>query len=203
LSFAGQFDEQIDSVAMDSPLSLVMVKFFMEKLKKMALNQAAHTPLSWICYVDDTFSPHGPDWLREFLDHLNSVHQNTEFTMQMERDDHLPFLDIDIYGRADGSLANTVYCKPTHTNLYLNSNTLHHPSNKHAILSILVHRARALCDHDSFHAELVFLGDIFRQICRALNPLPRVAQCDKKPDSVAFLPCRVDMQLHQQGTVST
>jgi hypothetical protein len=43
--------------------------------------------------------------------------------------------------------------------------------------------------------ELVFLRDIFRQksytdqqIRRALNPLPRVAQPDKNPDSFAFLP---------------
>jgi hypothetical protein len=79
----------------------------------------------------------------------------------------------------------------------------HHPINKHAILSILVHRARNLCDQDRLHADLVFLGDIFRQICRALNPLPRVAQCDKKPGSVAFLPSLVDIQLHQQGAVST
>jgi hypothetical protein len=41
----------------------------------------------------------------------------------------------------------------------------------------------------------VFLGDIFRQIGysdqqnrRVLNPLPRVAQPNEKPDSVAFLP---------------
>jgi hypothetical protein len=59
----------------------------------------------------------------------------------------------------------------------------------------LVHRARALCDQDGLHAELVFLGDTFRQngytewqICRALNHPPRVGQSDEKPDSVAFLP---------------
>jgi Sec-independent protein translocase protein TatA len=32
-----------------------------------------------------------------FLDHLNSVHQNVQFTKEMNRDNHLPFLDID-YG---------------------------------------------------------------------------------------------------------
>jgi hypothetical protein len=43
--------------------------------------------------------------------------------------------------------------------------------------------------------ELVFLGDIFRQNSytnqqthRALNPLPTVAQLDKKSESFAFLP---------------
>jgi hypothetical protein len=48
-------------------------------------------------------------------------------------------------------------------NLYLNAGSHHHPSSKQAVLSTLVHRARALCDQDSLHAELVFLKDVFRQ----------------------------------------
>jgi hypothetical protein len=47
----------------------------------MALDQAAHKPLSWFCYVDDTFIiwQHRPHWLRDYLDQLNSVHQNIQF----------------------------------------------------------------------------------------------------------------------------
>jgi hypothetical protein len=30
-----------------------------------------------------------------FLDHLNSVHQNAQFTKEIDKDDHPPFLDID------------------------------------------------------------------------------------------------------------
>jgi hypothetical protein len=69
-------------------ISLVIANFFKENLKEMTLNQVAHMPLSWFCYVDNTFIiwPHRPDWLRDFLDHLNSVHQNIQFTMEMERD---------------------------------------------------------------------------------------------------------------------
>jgi hypothetical protein len=36
-------------------------------------------------------------------------------------------------------------------------------TNKHAVHSTLIHRARALCNPDGLHAELVFLADIFRQ----------------------------------------
>jgi hypothetical protein len=173
-----------------SPLSPVIANFYMEDFEEMALGRASHKPLCWFCYVDDTFViwPHGPDRLRDFLDHLNSVHQNIQFTMETEKDGNLPFLDIDIYHRPDGSLGHRVYCKPTHTNLYLNSNSHHHPSNKHAVLSTLVHRAKALCDRDSLRGELEFLRDTFRQIRRAINPPPRVVQSDEKSDSVAFLP---------------
>jgi hypothetical protein len=83
--------------------------------------------------------------------------------METERDSHLPFLDIDIHHKSDGSLGHKVYCKPTHTNLYLNSNSHHHPSNKQAVLSTLVHMARSLCDQESLHGELEFLRTTFRQ----------------------------------------
>jgi hypothetical protein len=122
----------------------------------------------------------------DFLNHRNSIHQCIQFTMETEIEGHLPFLDTDIYRRPDGSLDHTVYHKPTHTNLYFNAGS-HHLSNKQAVLSTLVHRARALCDQDSLHAELVFLRDVFRQTHRALNHNPNISNPDDNPDSVAFL----------------
>jgi hypothetical protein len=76
------------------------------------------------------------------------------------------------------ALWDKVYRKPRHTNLYLNAK-YHHPCNKQAVLSTLLYRASAICDEDSLQAELVFLGDVFRengyndrQIHRALNRRP-------------------------------
>jgi hypothetical protein len=87
-----------------------------------------------------------------------------------------------------------MYCKPTHTNLYLNKSH-HHPSNKEAVLSTLVHRARDLCDEDSLQSELVFMRGIFkqigynnRQVYRALKRHPHLDQLDNKPSPVAFQP---------------
>jgi hypothetical protein len=115
--------------------------------------------------------------------------------METESEGHLPFLHLDIYRRPDGSLGHKVYRKPTHTNLYLNAKSHHQPPNKQAVLSTLIHRARALCDEDSLQAGLVFLSDIFkqngyndRQIHRALNRRPHLPQPDNEPNSVAFLP---------------
>jgi hypothetical protein len=82
--------------------------------------------------------------------------------METERKSHLPFLYIDIY-RTDGSLGHRVYSKPIHTNLCLNVRSLHHSSNKQAVLSTLFHKASVLCDEESLHAVLVFLRDVYRQ----------------------------------------
>jgi hypothetical protein len=88
-----------------------------------------------------------------------------------------------------------VYNKPTHTNLNLNAKSHYHPFNKQAILSTLVHKARALCDEDSLQAKLVFLRDVFKQngyndhqIHRSLNRHPHLDQLDNRPNSVTFLP---------------
>jgi hypothetical protein len=131
----------------------------------MALETATHKPLSWFPYIDDTFViwPHGPGKLAEFFDHLIGVHENIEFTMETERDGHVPFLDIGTYRKHDGSLGHRVYHKPTHSNLYLHSICHHHPYNKQSVFPKLLHMARALCDHVSLHDELNFLKDIFKR----------------------------------------
>jgi hypothetical protein len=54
---------------MGSPLSLVIANFFMEDFGLMALNRAAHKPLYWFRYVEDTFVIwiNGPDRPKDFL----------------------------------------------------------------------------------------------------------------------------------------
>jgi hypothetical protein len=74
-------------------------------------------------YDNNTFAicSHGPDKLKDFLHHLNSIHQSIQFTMETESEGYLPFLGLDIYSRSDGSVGYKVYHKPSHTNLYLNA----------------------------------------------------------------------------------
>jgi hypothetical protein len=63
----------------------------------MALETATHKTCGWFRNVDDTFFNWlpGPGKLADFLD-MNGVHENIQFSMEMERDGLLPFLDIDI-----------------------------------------------------------------------------------------------------------
>jgi hypothetical protein len=105
---------------MDSPLSPVIANFFMDNFEKKAIEQATHKPVCCFRYVDDNFViwPHGQEKLTEFLNHLNGLQNKIQFTMEKE-DGHLPFLDIDIYRKPDGSLGHKVYRKPTNTNLYV------------------------------------------------------------------------------------
>ena len=182
---------------MGSPLSAVIANFFKEDFEKKAIEQVTHKPLCWFRYVVDTFViwPHGQEKLTEFLNHLNRLHNKIQFTMEKEEEGHLPFLDIDIYRKMDGSLGHKVYRKPTHTNLYLHQNSHHHPANKQSVLASLIQRARALYDKDSLTQELEFLTTAFKdngynpqQIRRSMEPATRTAKTNDKLTSTAYIP---------------
>ena len=57
----------------------------------------------------------------------------------------MPFLDTLVTPQRDGSLATTVYRKPTHTNQYLQWDSHHAITNKYSIISSLLHRAKHIC----------------------------------------------------------
>jgi hypothetical protein len=103
--------------------------------------------------IVDTFViwPHGQEKLEDFLNHLNGLHNKIQFTMEKEQEGHLPFQEIDIYRKTDGSLGHKVYRKSTHTNLYLHQNSHYHPANKQSVFASLIHTAKALCDQDPSH----------------------------------------------------
>jgi retron-type reverse transcriptase len=108
--FEGKFFEQTDGVAMDSPLSPVVVNFFMEDFEKRAIEQATNKPACWFRYVDDTFViwQHCQEKLAEFLNHLNRLHDNIQFMKEKEEDGHHPLLAIDIYRKPNGSLGHSL-----------------------------------------------------------------------------------------------
>jgi hypothetical protein len=112
--------------------------------------------------------------------HHNSIHTNTQFTMESDRDGNTALLHRDVYKRPDSSLEHEVYKKLTHTNLYLTATSHHYLVNKQAVLSALIHRTKTICDLDSLPQELKFLHQTFQdniyselQILQALNQLTR------------------------------
>lgn len=148
---------------MGSPLSPVVANLFMGAFEEQALENAHLKPSLWLRYVDDTFViwPHGTDSLGTFLAHLNNIHPRIKFTMETEQNGQLPFLDVLVTRRPDGTLGHSVYRKPTHTNRYLHADSHHHPATKRGVLSTLAHRASLICDHNSLESEKALLRETF------------------------------------------
>ncbi|XP_046395746.1 uncharacterized protein LOC124163008 [Ischnura elegans] len=163
--YHGEFYEQSDGVAMGSPLSPTIANFFMEDFEEKALSSAPLKPLLFLRYVDDTFVvwPHGRRSLDEFFDHMNCQHSSIKFTMEIEENNRLPFLDVLVSRRTDGTLGHSVYRKPTHTDLYLHGRSHHHPSQRMAVMKSLFHRAVCISDKDSLAPELKRLRKTFQQ----------------------------------------
>ena len=57
----------------------------------------------------------------------------------------MPFLDILITPKEDGSLSTRVYRKPTHTDLFLQWNSNYTVSSKYSVVGTLDHRAQTIC----------------------------------------------------------
>jgi hypothetical protein len=159
---------------MGSPLAPVIANLliYLEQSEQQALNTAEKKPSNLYRYVADTFViwPHGEE-LQSFLQHLNSLHPNIQFTMEIEKDDKLEFLDVLVKKKPDGSLGHTVYRKPTHTDLYLHVNSEHHPAQKQ-VMCTLIHRAKMICDTESLEEELQHLLSGKMVIAKAISIVP-------------------------------
>ena len=152
--FQGQYYQQMEGAAMGSPLSPIVANIFMENFEKEALDTAPHPPSLWKRYVDDTFVIQEEQYKNEFFHHINSIDNNITFTAETTKaDGSMPFCDTLVTPQNDGSLATTVYRKPTHTNQYLQWDSLHPISNKHSIISSLSHKAKHICSNQHLLEE--------------------------------------------------
>ena len=113
-----------------------------------------HTPSLWKRYVDDTFVIQEEQHKDEFFHHINSIDSNIKFTAETTKaNGSMPFLDTLVTPQTDGSLATTVYRKPTHTNQYLQWDSHHAITNKYSIISFLLHRVKHICSNQQLLEE--------------------------------------------------
>ena len=143
-SYGGDFFEQREGAAMGSPVSAVVADLYMEFFEELALRTAPTKPRLWKRYVDDTCCIVKKGTVEELLTHLNSVRPSIRFTVEVEKDGRLPFLDTLLQRRDDGSLDVTVYRKPTHTDRYLDFHSHHPPQVKRGLVKCLFDRARTI-----------------------------------------------------------
>jgi len=129
-SFQWDYYEQISRVAMGSPLSPIVVNLYMEYFEKKAIESDPLNPAWWKRFVDDTNIKwtHGKVELDRFFNHLNSISSEIKFTMELEENNCIPFLDVLITRKGYGALGHIFFRKKTHTKSYLHADSYHHPS---------------------------------------------------------------------------
>ena len=81
--------------------------------------------------------------------------------MEIEKDNKLPFLEVLISRREDGSISHQVYRKQTHTDRYLHADSHHFPPQKIGVINTLVTRALRISDKEHIQEEIDHLGRVF------------------------------------------
>ena len=93
--------------------------------------------------------------------------------MEVEENESIPFLDLLIYKRLDGSLGHKVFRKKTHTDNYLDADSHHHPAQKLGIINTLAIRASRICDVEHLKEEQGNLVKVFKSIGYKENDIRR------------------------------
>lgn len=135
---------QLDGLPMGSSLSPLVAEIFMNYFENK-LFISSHNLVKkiafWYRYVDDTLV----GWtgtmgeLKDFLHFLNSLHPNINFTMEIEKNNKINFLDLTLT-RSDNNIKFNIFRKPTQTDHMIPWESCHHISHKLAALNNLFHR---------------------------------------------------------------
>ena len=167
---------QLEGAPMGLSLSVVLANAFMEALEEELLGNAAIKPKYWRRYVDDTFIvwPHGLETIEQFLQYLNSASPSIQFTVELEREGRLPFLDVEVVRSETGILMTSVFRKPTCSNVYLKFDSHHATCIKSGTIRGLAHRASVICNSDEAReTELTRIRQVFRENGYPINFIER------------------------------
>ena len=108
-TFQDKFYEQVEGAAMGSPISPIVANLYMEDFEMRALNTAPQPPLMWKRFVDDTCVIIKAAQQQSFLNHINSIDKNIQFTSEEPRlDGSIPFLDILLTPSEDGKITTAI-----------------------------------------------------------------------------------------------
>lgn len=137
---------------MGSSLAPILVERVIEDAIQYALNKVEFTPDFWYIYVDDNATSIPELHAQQMLDALNSYHERVQFTMELQENDQLNFLDMSLIKK--GSTIHTKwYHKPIASNRMLNYYSAHPLHTKKNTARAFVNRAFSLTSH-KFHTDV-------------------------------------------------
>jgi hypothetical protein len=171
----------------------------MEKFEKNSLESHHLKPSRWKRYFDDTNIkwPHGKEALDRFFKHLNGISENIKFTMDLEDNNSIPFLDILMTRKQDGTLGHKVFREKTHTDNYLHAESHHNPSQKMEFFNTMAIRVAIISDKKNIKEEVDHLTKVFKNIGYKYRDIKRVinkndrrtpTQNDQTSNIKSFLP---------------
>ncbi|XP_075160352.1 uncharacterized protein LOC142233335 [Haematobia irritans] len=158
-----KFDDKIykqkKGLPMGSPASPIIADILMERLLDSCMQKLEKRPKFITKYVDDLFAIIRETEIEKTLATLNSFHNNIRFTMELEQNQKLPYLDL-LITKDEGKLKMDWYQKNTASGRIMNYFS-NHP--KRIIINTaknLIHRVLSISDHQFQQKNKKKLQDI-------------------------------------------
>lgn len=143
---------QKEGLAMGNSLSPVLSDLVMEKLFDSQIPLLGYTPVFVKKYVDDVITAIPKDKINETLNIFNNFHPKIQFTMEMEKNRKINFLDMTLIRTKKQRIITDWYSKPTSSNRLLNYISAHPFSMKRNVATSFVNRLFTLSDK-RFHGK--------------------------------------------------
>jgi hypothetical protein len=136
--YRGKFYKQMSGLPMGSSLSPKLASFFMLHLENKVKRQKWF-PRVYIRYVDDIFAVVKKNDVEKIRENLSSQFDSINFTVEMEDNNQIPFLDI-LVKREEENLSFSIYRKPTSTQLFIQNESNHSKQHKMAAFNSMFNR---------------------------------------------------------------
>ena len=199
-SFNDIMYQQIDGVAMGSPLGPVLANIFVGYYEERLDIHSNKDLLSYYRYVDDTFSMCISRLASSsLLEQLNNLHPALQFTCEHEEDGALPFLDVLVTKHLTAgnllAFSTGVYRKPTFTGQYTRWDSFCSRKQKINLIRCLTHRAQKICSPCNLNDELQFLRTLFQKNGYPLGIVDKTISQTLRPREVVEGPRRCPVYL--------
>ena len=116
-----------EGLAMGNPFSPLASEIFMDYLEtKIRAHPYFKLFMFWYRYVDDVLAIFlgTRRQLQNFLNFINDLHRNISFTIEIEVNDSINFLDLSIT-KQNNKLNFSIFHKPTHTDMVIHLSLIH------------------------------------------------------------------------------
>lgn len=141
-SFNNKYYQQPDGLAMGSCLSPFLADVFMDHLENTSIISNSNKEiLHWYRYVDDClcFLDCDQQGAERLLTKINNIHPKIAFTLEIENNKKLNFLDLTIH-KNEQNLKFSIYRKPTQTDHVIPDQSNHPQQHKMAAFHCYINR---------------------------------------------------------------
>ena len=144
MSFNGRLFHQIKATAIGTPMAVSYANIFMSEFEQhFSQNyeqRYKHKPALWLRFIDDIFLVWIGDEasLKSFLKYCNEYSKSRDMSSNIKFSysyslSVVSFLDLKVTIEKDGSLATSVFSKPSATFQYLSAKSNHPPHSIKAL----------------------------------------------------------------------